>query len=125
MTTILLVGLGGGLGAISRYLLAVKLYGQLGVDFPWGTLGVNILGSLLLGFVLGLVEERDMFTPQTRALITTGFLGGMTTFSTFIFESWQFVRDGDPAKTMAYVTLSLAISVIAFAGALNATKALA
>ena len=49
----------------------------------------------------------------------------MTTFSTFIYESWQFVRDGDPAKTMAYMALSLAISVVAFVGALNATRALA
>ena len=125
MTTVLLVGIGGGLGAISRYLLAVKLYAQLGVEFPWGTLGVNVLASLALGVVLGLVEERDMFTPQTRMLITTGFLGGMSTFSTFIFESWQFVRDGDPAKTMAYMVLSLAVSFVAFVGALNATKAVA
>jgi CrcB protein len=125
LTTVLLVGLGGGLGAISRYLLAVRLYGQFGVDFPWGTLGVNVLASLALGVILGLVEERDMFTPQTRTLLTTGFLGGMSTFSTFIFESWQFVRDGDPAKTFAYMALSLGISFVAFVSALNATKSLA
>jgi fluoride exporter len=123
--TLLLVGVGGAFGAMARYLLAVRLYRELGLDFPWGTLGVNVLGSLLLGVVLGLIEERDMFTPQTRSLITTGFLGGFTTFSTFVYEGWQYVRADDPTRALAYVGLSLIVSFAAFISGLNATKALA
>jgi CrcB protein len=97
-----------------RYLLAVKLYEELGVDFPWGTLGVNVLGSLMLGVVLGLVEERDAFSPQMRTAITVGFIGGLTTFSTFVFEYWEFFRDGEPLKAMVYVALSLVLGIAAF-----------
>lgn len=123
--TLLLVGIGGAFGAMARYLLAVRFYRELGLEFPWGTLGVNVLGSLLLGVILGLVEERDMFTPQTRSLITTGFLGGMTTFSTFIYEGWQYVRADDPLRALAYVGLSLVVSFAMFAAALSTTKAIA
>jgi CrcB protein len=112
--TILAVAAGGALGAVTRYLLAVKLYSQFGVDFPWGTLGVNVLGSLLLGIVLALVEERGAFTPETRTFITVGFLGGMTTFSTFVYESWQFARDGDPLRMGLYACVSLIVSFAAF-----------
>ncbi|MEX0684193.1 MAG: fluoride efflux transporter CrcB [Dehalococcoidia bacterium] len=112
--TILAVAAGGALGAVARYLLAVRLYSQFGIGFPWGTLGVNVLGSLLLGIVLALVEERGAFTPQTRTFITVGFLGGMTTFSTFIYESWTFMREGDPLRMTAYGVISLAVSFAAF-----------
>ena len=122
--TILAVAAGGALGAVARYLLAVRLYTQFGIDFPWGTLGVNVLGSLMLGVVLALVEERGAFTPETRTFITVGFLGGMTTFSTFIYESWQFARDGDPLRMIAYVSISLIVSLVAFSAGHAAIVAL-
>jgi CrcB protein len=115
--TILAVAAGGALGAVARYLLAVRLYGELGVGFPWGTLGVNVLGCALLGIVLALVEERGAFTPNVRTLITVGFLGGMTTFSTFIYEGWVYARDGDPLRLALYGVLSLAVSFAAFSAA--------
>ncbi len=115
--TLLAVAAGGALGAVVRYLLAVRLYGELGIGFPWGTLGVNVLGCALLGIVLGLVEERDAFSSDARTLLTVGFLGAMTTFSTFIYESWQHIRDDDPLRSGLYVVLSLAIGFAAFAGA--------
>jgi CrcB protein len=108
------VAIGGALGAVTRYLLAVRLYSMLGIDFPYGTLGVNVLGCLLLGIVLGLVEERGAFTPETRSFLTIGFLGGMTTFSTFIYEGWEFSRDGEILKAGLYAALSLAGGFIAF-----------
>jgi CrcB protein len=122
--TILAVAAGGALGAVARYLLAVRLYSELGVGFPWGTLGVNVLGSLLLGIVLALVEERGMFSSQTRTFITVGFLGGMTTFSTFIYESWQYVREGDPLRTGIYAGLSLIVSFAVFSAGHAAIVAL-
>jgi CrcB protein len=112
--TILAVAAGGALGAVARYLLAVRLYSELGLGFPWGTLGVNVLGCALLGVALALVEERGAFTPNVRTLITVGFLGGMTTFSTFIYEGWQYLRDGDPLRMAAYATLSIVVSFAAF-----------
>ena len=115
--TLLAVAAGGALGAVARYLLAVRLYGELGIGFPWGTLGVNALGCALLGVVLGLVEERDAFSPDVRAFLTVGFLGAMTTFSTFIYESWQYMRVDDPLKSGLYVVLSLAVGFAAFAAA--------
>jgi CrcB protein len=112
--TILAVAAGGALGAVARYLLAVKLYGELGVGFPWGTFGVNILGSLMLGAVLGLVEERNAFSPEVRTAITVGFIGGLTTFSTFVYESWTYMRDDNPILMVAYVGVSLVFGLLAF-----------
>ena len=106
--TLLAVAAGGALGAVVRYLLSVRLYGELGIAFPWGTLGVN---------VLGLVEERDAFSSEVRTLLTVGFMGAMTTFSTFIYESWQYMRADDPLRSGLYVVLSLAIGFAAFAAA--------
>lgn len=112
--TILAVAAGGALGAVARYLLAVRVYGWLGIDFPWGTLGVNVIGSLLLGVVIALVEERGMFSPAGRSFLTIGFLGGMTTFSTFVYEGWEFTRDGEILRAGVYASLSLAGAFIAF-----------
>jgi CrcB protein len=112
--TILAVTVGGALGALARYLLAVRVYAWLGVDFPWGTLGVNVLGSLLLGVVIALTDERGAFTPEQRSFLTIGFLGGMTTFSTFVYECWEFTRDGEIVRACAYTALSLAGAFVAF-----------
>lgn len=112
--TIVAVALGGALGAVARYLLAVRVYGWLGIDFPWGTLGVNVLGSLLLGAVIAMVEERGLFSSHTRTFLTIGFLGGMTTFSTFVYEGWEFTRDGEILRAGAYAALSLVGAFAAF-----------
>lgn len=112
--TLVAVAAGGALGALTRYLLAVRVYGWLGIAFPWGTMGVNILGSLLLGVVIALIEERGLFSPEERAFLTIGFLGGMTTFSTFVYEGWEFTRDGELLRAGAYSALSLVGAFTAF-----------
>jgi len=112
--TILAVATGGALGAVARYLVAVRLYERLGVDFPWGTLAVNVLGSFLLGLTLALVEERGAFSPNTRSFITIGVLGSFTTFSTFVYEGWQYAREGDPTRMLVYMALSLVLGLAAF-----------
>lgn len=122
--TILAVAAGGALGAVARYLLAVKLYGTLGVGFPWGTFGVNIAGSLMLGVILGLVEERNAFSPEVRTAITVGFIGGLTTFSTFVYESWTYLRDDNPLLMAAYVGVSLVFGLLAFTAGHGAVVAL-
>ena len=112
--TIFAVAAGGALGAVARYLLAVRLYSSLGVGFPWGTFSVNVAGCFMLGAILALVEERNAFSPETRTAITVGFIGGLTTFSTFIYESWNYLRDGDPVLMVAYMVLSLVAGVLSF-----------
>ena len=114
MMTVAAVALGGALGALTRYVLAVRVYAWLGIDFPWGTLGVNVIGSLLLGVVIALIEERGLFSPEERAFLTIGFLGGMTTFSTFVYEGWEFTRDGEILRAGAYAALSLLGAFAAF-----------
>jgi CrcB protein len=108
------IALGGALGAVTRYLVAVRLAGVLGVDIPYGTLAVNLVGSLLLGIVVALVEERGAFGPETRSFMTIGFLGGMTTFSTFVYEGWEFSREGDILKAGVYAAGSIVCAFAAF-----------
>jgi len=68
----------------------------------------------LLGFIVALVEERGLFGPETRSFITIGFLGGMTTFSTFIYEGWEFTREGDILKAGAYAAGSVLCAFAVF-----------
>jgi len=112
--TILAIAVGGALGSVSRYLIAVRLYGWLGLSLPYGTLTVNVLGSFILGVIMALVEERGAFGPETRSFITIGFLGGMTTFSTFIYEGWSYTRDGEILLAGLYAAMSLAGAFLAF-----------
>jgi fluoride exporter len=122
---LLVVAFGGALGAVTRYLLAVRLYNTLGIDFPYGTLGVNVIGSFLLGVILGLIEERGAFSQDTRSFLTVGFLGGMTTFSTFAYEGWQMSRDGEIVRTGLYVIASVAGALLAFTIGFALTRVLA
>lgn len=112
--TVLAIALGGALGSVTRYVVAVRLYRLLGLGLPYGTLTVNILGSLLLGVVLALVEQRGLFTPEQRSFLTIGFLGGMTTFSTFVYEGWDYTRDGELLRAGLYAALSLLGAFAAF-----------
>ncbi|HSL60898.1 MAG: fluoride efflux transporter CrcB [Desulfotignum sp.] len=94
MEKLLLVMVGGSLGAASRYgisLLAVNLWGT---RFPWGTLTVNLAGCFLIGLLFGLSDRVRLLTPEMRLLLITGFLGAMTTFSTFSMETVSAGRAG-------------------------------
>jgi CrcB protein len=113
--TVLAIAVGGALGSVSRYLIAVRLYNSLGIGLPFGTLTVNVLGSFLLGVVIALVEQRDMFSPETRSFITIGFLGGMTTFSTFVYDGWDYGRHDDLLLALIYAMVTLAGGFAAFA----------
>ena len=92
--TLLLVGLGGALGSMARYLFST-LISRLALSlFPFGTFAVNVVGCVLFGIIVGLAEQRSVFRPEARAFLLIGVLGGFTTFSTFAFESFQLLRDG-------------------------------
>ena len=95
MMILLSIGAGGFLGSISRYLLSTQLHLRLGSDFPYGTLIVNALGSLVLGALAGYVREHQAVNEALRLGLTMGFLGAFTTFSTFSYETIILMQSGD------------------------------
>lgn len=86
------IGLAGAGGALARYAVS-GLAQRMGSGFPWGTLAVNVLGSMAFGFIWALAEDRLIISGQTRLIILTGFMGAFTTFSTFIFETGSLLED--------------------------------
>lgn len=94
MKPLLLVFLGGGLGSTLRYGLG-KYLNSSTMGFPYGTFAANILGSLLIGIILGIAAKNDSISQNTMLLIATGFCGGFTTFSTFAYENHVFLKNGE------------------------------
>lgn len=112
MNVIFLVGLGGFAGSVLRYLISgyVQRLSQ-SADFPYGTLAVNLLGSLAIGFLAHLVEMRGALTSETRALLFFGLLGGFTTFSTFSNETLNLVRDGQVTLALGNLSAHLLLGL--------------
>ncbi len=90
-----LIGFGGAIGAVGRYLLQGLVYQFTGATFPYGTLVVNILGCFLIGLIMELSADRFLIDAQLRVFITIGVLGGFTTFSSFGYETFALLRDGE------------------------------
>ena len=95
MIKIAIVGLGGAMGAMCRFLVYEGYINALkNTSLPLGTITVNVLGCFIIGFLGGIADTRQVFAPEVRLLIFTGFLGGFTTFSTFGFELFLYMRNG-------------------------------
>ncbi len=94
MLRVLLVGCGGFLGSVGRYLVGGWVQAFMATSFPWGTLTVNSVGSLLLGLVLALSLERGWIGVEWRLFLAMGLCGGFTTMSAFGFETYSFLREG-------------------------------
>ncbi len=110
----LAVGLGGALGSMARFGMQTLFRVWLGSLFPWGTLVVNLLGSLLIGLCAAFAERR---LPGLRPWMMTGFIGGFTTFSAFSLENAYLIRNGQPLAFMLNVLVSVAGGVLlAFGG---------
>ncbi len=105
---ILLVALGGAGGSVGRYLISKCFEGA----FPWGTLTVNIIGSLFIGFLMGL-SSKDALSPELKLLLVTGFCGGFTTFSTFANESLSMMKVGSVLLMSLYVGVSVVLGILA------------
>ncbi len=106
MSQLLLVALGGALGAAARYLVAGWVQDAVGGIFPWGTVAVNLLGSFLLGFVLQASLAGSVST-EYRLLLAVGFLGAFTTFSTFAYEALELMRASLGPQALLYVGVNL------------------
>lgn len=93
--TLLLIGTGGLIGSIGRYLTALFFARLFPSPFPYGTFAVNIIGCLIIGVVYGLSVRFSWLSPELRLFLTTGFCGGYTTFSSFAFENVQLLQNGN------------------------------
>ena len=107
------IAFGAAVGGVSRYYLSTSLQQRLGVAFPWGTLVVNVTGSLLLGFLIRYALATPAVSVELRALLTTGFCGGYTTFSTFSYETVALIEEGQYDRAGAYVFGSVILSLLA------------
>lgn len=117
MERIFLVGIGGAVGSILRYWVSGYVQDRSqSIGFPFGTLAVNVLGCLVIGILSQLSDDRGMFTPETRALIFIGLLGGFTTFSTFGNESMNLFREGENLLGLANVAASVVLGLGAVIG---------
>jgi CrcB protein len=114
---LLMVALGGGLGAALRYVAASTIQSAAWPGYPWGIFIVNITGGLFMGLIVELSALKLSMSPEMRAFLTTGVLGGYTTFSTFSLDSVLLIERGAYASAAAYVVGSAVLSVLAvFAG---------
>lgn len=121
MTELLIVALGGAIGAMARYKLGgLVLHHTVNWKFPAATFAVNVLGCLAAGLLAGLVERHDLFRPELRLLLFTGVLGGFTTFSAFGLETAYLLRRGELATAAANVVFSVLLGLSALLAAFHA-----
>ena len=110
---ILFVAVGGAVGSISRYLLGTWIQSvSRSIDFPFGTLTVNLIGCFVIGFLSQLAETRGVFTSETRALVFVGVLGGFTTFSSFGNDTINLLRDGETFNALANVSANVILGLL-------------
>jgi len=106
------IAIGSALGGVSRYLFGGLIQRLFDTSFPSGTLAVNVVGSLLLGFIIRYSLETPAVSPELRGFLTIGFCGGFTTFSTFGYESAVMLEEGQWTRLAAYVGLSVLLTVV-------------
>lgn len=111
MGHVLTIAAGGALGALARYWLATAVYAVSGQGFPWGTLVVNVLGSLCMGVLFVFFNERMDVSNEVRAAVLIGFLGAFTTFSTFSIETLNLLEGGEHLRAFSNVVLSVVACV--------------
>ncbi len=125
MALLLPVAAGGAIGAMVRYALAALVMRGASTGFPYGTLAVNVLGSLLIGLLAGyFMREGLEAKPAMQAFLMTGILGGFTTFSAFSLETITMINRGDTLPALSYVGLSVVLSLAACAFGVWLLKAL-
>ena len=123
MSIYIAIAIGGSLGAVSRYWVSTTTYRWLGLEFPYGTLMVNLSGSLAMGFLSVLLIHRFNISEELRIGLLAGFLGSFTTFSTFAIDTLQLADNDTLFKAIAYILLSVLLCVLgAWAGLVTAKQ---
>ena len=122
MQQLIYIGIAGFFGSISRYLVAGWASSLSSGRFPVGTMTVNIVGSLLLGFLFTLSTERLSIHPDIKLALTVGFLGSFTTFSTFSLETFNLFKEGDIYLSIMNIVMNLFFSIIAVVIGIAAAK---
>lgn len=125
MSTTLLIGAGGALGAMARYLLSSLVTQVMGTQFPWGILFVNLAGCFAMGLVAGAGLQAIPLSDGMKAFLATGILGGFTTFSAFSLDAVQLVERGQSMDAAVYVIASAAGSITALIAGLALVRAVA
>lgn len=127
MTAVVLIFVGGGLGAVLRHFVNVAAASWFGTEFPWGTFTVNVVGSLAMGLIAGWLafKSGENWTQHARLFLTTGILGGFTTFSAFSLDIAVLWERGAPGLAGLYAFASVALSAIGLFLGLWAVRAMA
>ena len=126
MRTFWAVAIGAALGGVARYYLASAIQHRVGPTFPWGTLAINVSGSLLLGVLMRYALATPSVSTELRAFLTTGFCGGYTTFSTYSYETATLLEDGQYWRAGTYALASVVLALLAtFAGFVLARELIA
>lgn len=126
LKNILLVALGGAAGSVARYLLSKAIQNTAATAFPWGTMAVNVAGCLLIGLLYGLASgDGTRLGADLKLMLTVGFCGGFTTFSTFANESLTLAKTGDALLSAAYIGSSVALGMLAVMAGAQLAKAFA
>lgn len=107
MQTIFAIAVFGALGCLSRYWLSGLIYRLMGQSFPFGTLAVNLVGAFIIGFIMEFSLRSTLIPPTLRIGVTIGFLGGLTTFSTFSYETFRLLEEGNLFVAAANSLLSV------------------
>ncbi|MBX7109342.1 MAG: fluoride efflux transporter CrcB [Chitinophagales bacterium] len=110
---VLIVGVGGFLGTVARFLSQQLVYKLYPVVFPYGTLAVNLTGCFLIGVFYAMAEKNNLLSPEWRLFLTTGFCGGFTTFSAFTYEGVQMMDNKDYLYLGIYAAVSVAAGIAA------------
>ena len=111
MKTFWAIAIGAAVGGVSRYYLSAAVQHRMGSSFPWGTLVINVTGSLVLGFLMRYAISTPSVSVEMRALLTTGFCGGYTTFSTYSYETAALIEDGQLGRAGTYALASVLVAL--------------
>jgi CrcB protein len=112
MQTVFYIALFGALGCVTRYFLSGWTYEKLGWNFPWGTLSVNMVGAFIIGLIMELGLRNANIPANLRIGLVTGFLGGLTTFSTFSYETFKLLETGRILVAFSNVLISVTLCLL-------------
>jgi CrcB protein len=111
--TLLLVGLGGGIGSVFRYLIGLYVHKYLPVLFPWGTFLINVTGCFLIGLFMGMLDRGHWTAPDLKFFLVVGICGGFTTFSAFSIEGLHLLQNQQTLLAFSYITSSVVLGLLA------------